>query len=291
MADLNNDKYTAVWVSHSSIGDFLKCPRAYFLKNVYRDPASGHKIKLISPPLSLGQAVHEVVESLSELPVGERLKKPLSEEFETAWKKVGGKKGGFPSDSVEKKYQDRGRAMLKRILDNPGPIKKLAVKIKADLPYFWLSEKDNIILCGKIDWLEYLPETGAVHIIDFKTGKNEEDGSSLQLSIYLLLASNCQDRPVEKASYWYLEKDDGLKEQKLPDLNSAFDQILKIAKEIKLARQLGRFKCPQEDGCPFCRPLEAVLQEKAELVGTDEFNSDVYVLKSTLEEGEKSVLF
>lgn len=25
------DKYSAVWVSHSSINDFLKCHRAYFL--------------------------------------------------------------------------------------------------------------------------------------------------------------------------------------------------------------------------------------------------------------------
>ena len=61
------DKYTAYWVSHSSINDFLKCPRAYFLKNVYKDPKTGRKIKLISPPLALGQAVHEVVESLSVL--------------------------------------------------------------------------------------------------------------------------------------------------------------------------------------------------------------------------------
>ncbi|MBU2592485.1 MAG: PD-(D/E)XK nuclease family protein [Patescibacteria group bacterium] len=292
MADSNNDKYTAVWVSHSSISDFLKCPRAYFLKNVYRDPASGHKIKLISPPLSLGQAVHEVVESLSSLPVEDRLRRSLSEEFETAWRKISGKKGGFSNDAVEKKYKDRGKAMLKRILDNPGPIKKLAVKIKANLPYFWLSEKDNIILCGKIDWLEYLPETEAVHIIDFKTGKNKEYDSSLQLPIYLLLVSNCQDRPVEKASYWYLEGETGLEEQKLPQADSAYNQILKIAKEIKLARQLGRFKCPQEDGCPVCRPFEAILQEKAELVGTDEFHSDVYILRTSFEgEKEKSVLF
>ena len=41
------DKYTAVWVSHSSMGDFLKCPRAYFLHNVYKDPKtdSGKKSK------------------------------------------------------------------------------------------------------------------------------------------------------------------------------------------------------------------------------------------------------
>jgi hypothetical protein len=58
------DKYKAVWVSHSSIGDFLKCPRAYFLHNVYKDPKTGRKINIVSPALSLGLAVHTALESL-----------------------------------------------------------------------------------------------------------------------------------------------------------------------------------------------------------------------------------
>jgi len=30
------DKFAAIWISHSSISDFLKCPRSYFLKNIYK---------------------------------------------------------------------------------------------------------------------------------------------------------------------------------------------------------------------------------------------------------------
>src|SRR3990167_11317573 len=63
------DKFSAVWISHSSIGDYLKCPRAYYLKNVYRDPKTNHKITLMQPSLALGQIVHEVIESLSRLQV------------------------------------------------------------------------------------------------------------------------------------------------------------------------------------------------------------------------------
>ena len=74
---MTGDKYTAVWVSHSSISDFLQCPRAYFLNNVYRDPQTGHKINLMSPPLALGQAVHYVIESLSILNVDKRFTEPL----------------------------------------------------------------------------------------------------------------------------------------------------------------------------------------------------------------------
>jgi len=42
------EKYGAVWVSHTSINDFKKCPRAYFLKNVYKDPETNKKIKIMT---------------------------------------------------------------------------------------------------------------------------------------------------------------------------------------------------------------------------------------------------
>ena len=62
------DKFKAIWLSHSSIADYLKCPRLYFLRNVYKDPITNHKITVMNPHLALGQIVHEVVESLSILP-------------------------------------------------------------------------------------------------------------------------------------------------------------------------------------------------------------------------------
>ncbi len=275
------DKYSAVWVSHSSISDWLSCPRAYFLKNVYKNPLTRKKLAIVSPPLSLGQTVHKVIESLSVLAVDRRLAEPLLAKFNQAWEKVKGKKGGFLTKEEEIRYKERGKEMLERVERNPGPLKNLAVKIRMELPYYWLSEKDNIILCGKIDWLEYLKEEEAVHIIDFKTGKNEEREDSLQLPIYYLLVSHTQQRPVKKLSYWYLDRESKPVEQKLKDLEKAEEKILKIAKEMKLARQLNRFKCPQ-DGCRACRPMERVLQGEGELVGTDELGREVYILPSRI---------
>ena len=271
------DKYSAVWVSHSSISDWLSCPRAYWLKNVYKNPQTRKKMAIVSPPLSLGQAVHEVIESLSVLAVDRRLAEPLLAKFNQAWEKVKGKKGGFLSETEEAKYKERGKEMLLRVEKNPGPLKNLAVKIQMELPYYWLSEKDNIILCGKIDWLEYLKDEEAVHIIDFKTGKNEEKADSLQLPIYYLLVSHTQDRPVKKVSYWYIDRESKPVEQKLKDLESAEEKILKIAKEMKLARQLKRFKCPQ-GGCRNCLPMERILQGEGELVGIDGMDREVYIL-------------
>lgn len=284
------DKYSAVWVSHTSISDFLNCPRAYFLKHVYKDPKTNHKIKFMSPPLALGQAVHEVIEGLSVLPVDERFKEPLINKFELSWKKVKGKLGGFSNDEVENRYKMRGEEMLKRVTNNPGPIAKQAIKIKMDLPNYWLSEEENIILCGKIDWLEYLPVTNGVHIIDFKTGKNDQDGDSLQLPIYLLLATNCQNRNVERASYWYLERNDELTNCELPDIDEAKKRVLEIARKIKLVRTLGKYSCKMGNGCIHCKPYESIIRNEAELVGLDEYNADVYILGNVSSEDESIIL-
>jgi ATP-dependent helicase/DNAse subunit B len=274
------DKYSAIWISHSSISDFLKCPRSYYLRNVYKNPKTGHKMTVMTPPLALGQAVHEVIESLATLPTEERLKISLIKKLDPVWLKVTGKKGGFKTYSVETEYRDRAIKMLMNLQENPGPIERPAIKIKTGsmgLPNYYLSEKDNIILCGKIDWLEYVPESDSVNIIDFKTGKNEEKEESLQLPIYLLLASNTQTKKVTGAAYWYLNQDSGIVEKKLPKMSDSYKKVLSIAKEIKKAREKNEFVCPK-GGCFSCRPYEKILNGEGELVGTSETRQDIYIL-------------
>jgi len=281
------DKFTAVWVSHTSISDFLSCPRAYYLKNVYKDPKTKHKVKLMSPSLALGQAVHEVLEGLSVLPRDKRFLEPLTKKFEKAWEKFSGKKGGFLDTDVEYKYRERGMEMMRRVMKNPGPLTELSVKIKMDLPWYWLSEEENIILCGKVDWLEYLPANDSVKILDFKTGKSNESEASLQLPIYALLVHHCQKRRAEAAAYWYLSTDDAPIEKKLPELNDSQKKVLDVARQVKLARQIERFKCPNgADGCPSCRPFEEIISGKAEYVGEDEYRGDVYILNKKIIEAE-----
>lgn len=250
----------------------------YFLKNVYRDPKTNRKIALMQPALALGQVVHEVIETLSVLPVEERFAKPLVSLFEERWQRVAGERGGFTSIEEEERYKGRGKAMIERLEGNPGALVEKAIKIKGDLPNFWLSDEDNIILCGKIDWLRYNESDDSVHIIDFKTGKFDEDPDSLQLPIYLLLASRCQTKAVSGASFWQLEREDKPFEVTLPEEESAHSQVLEVAKRIALARKLERFICGRNDGCAVCRPFEAIIAGSAKHVGINEYNADVYVL-------------
>ncbi len=277
-----SDKYSAVWVSHSSIGDWLKCPRAYFLRNVYKDSTTGRKINVVSPALSLGVAVHETVEGLLNYPAPVRAGQPLFAQYDVAWSKVVGKKGGFSSGDEEEKYQQRGRKMIERVMAYPGPLLNKAIRLKNhdnDMPpNFYLSEKENIILCGKIDWLEYLPESDSLHVIDFKTGKTEEKEDSLQLPIYLLLLNHLQKRPVAKASYWYLETDNEPTSVFLPTADEAYEKVLDAAILVKRARDKKEFDC-RKGGCTACRPFEKILAGEAEYVGTGGYGQDLYFVR------------
>lgn len=274
------DKYSAIWVSHSSMSDYLQCPRAYYLRNMYRDPKTNHKVALVSPSLALGQVVHDVIESVAKLPAAERFIEPLTLRFESAWKTVEGKKGGFFDTEKEKIAKNRGLLMMQRLIKHPGPLVRKAIKIRQDLPYYWISEEENIILCGKIDWLEYQEESDSVKIIDFKTGKFDEDSNSLQLPIYYLLAKHTQMRKVTGAMYWYLDRDDEPVDMPLPDEEDATKRVLELAKKVVLARKLERFVCKSKDGCRNCRPYELIIAGKAEFVGRNTFGQDQYVLPS-----------
>lgn len=234
----------------------------------------------MTPSMALGQTVHEVIESLSQIPVEKRFSESLLTKLDRSWQNITGEKGGFQSESEEERYKKRAEKMLAKIIKNPGPLANLAVKIKSDLPHFWLSQEENLILCGRIDWIEYIKDNDAVHIIDFKTSKSAEKPESLQLPIYYLLVSNLQKRKVAKISYWYLEFNDKCEEQKLPDPKESMVKILKIAKQIKLARTLSRFKCPEgEKGCRYCTPLERIIKGEAKYVGVNSFNQDTFIFK------------
>ncbi len=270
------DKFKALWLSHSSINDFLRCKRAYYLNNIYKNPETGRKISIINPYLALGQVVHDVLESLLELPAEKRLEIPLKVIFEVKWRKVSGDLGGFKDASLEMEFKERGLQMLKKVEQNPGPILEKAIKIDADLPWFWLSQEEEIILCGKIDWIKYNQEDNSVDIIDFKTGKSEEDENSLQLAIYRLLLENCQKRRVRKASFWYLDRGK-IADYVLPEPSLATKKVLDIAKKIMKARLERDYLC-EKGGCYACRDLEKVASGSAKFVGIGGFDKELYTV-------------
>lgn len=270
------DKFTAVWLSHSSISDFIKCPRAYYLKNVYKDLFSKHKVMVVSPSLSLGSAVHNVLEIVANTSIHQRPTLDLHDLLEKQWKRYSGEIGGFHSQIEEDEFKIRGHNMLEIVHKNIEPLMTECISMGDDLPYYWVSEPDNIILCGKVDWLSK-NDAGSLQIIDFKTGKNEENDDSLQLPIYALLVQKILKKDKLNVSYWYIDSQEFPTSMALPDLDSAEKKIIELGLKIKLAKQQNNFLCPRgENGCYSCRDLEKIVKGTAKYLGVGDYNKDLY---------------
>jgi hypothetical protein len=240
---------------------------------MYKEPASGKKIQVVSPYLTLGIAVHDTLEAIRYLPVKQRFDKPLTEIFEELWVNCEGEKGGFTTNAQEAEFKQRGFEMVKRVQEHPGPIAELSTIIKEKgemVASMMLSSEDNLVLCGNVDWVEVLPG-GSLHIIDFKTGKKEESEGSLQLQIYLLLAQNGNKRPLTKTSYWYLDKDDKPKEVPIPEMAGVTETLIEKGKKIKearLSKDMEKLVC-KTGGCRNCLEYEKVVRGEAKAVGFD----------------------
>lgn len=294
---VKQDKYSAVWLSHSSSSDFKKCPRLYFLRNVWKNE-NGRKVNTVSPAMSLGSAVHGVIEPLALLKTEDRFKRNLLEIYEEVWQKFRGRWGGFLDLETENEYKEKGKEMIQNVIENKGPIAKKTIKFYEGnfIPNIFLSEEENIILCGLVDWVEYLDESDSLRVVDFKTGKNDEKDDSYQLPIYKILVEALQKRKVTSAAYWYLEREKVLTKKEIldEDVELVKEELLDIGRDIKQRKESAKskkelevnFSCPQgEEGCRFCREFELIRNytfdtDEIEYVGVGEYKQDLYLIKT-----------
>ncbi len=268
-----------IWISHSAISAFSRCPHLYYYQYEYRNPKTGNRIQTINPYFSLGLAVHETVESLSDVPIKKRTSISLEERFEKIFKNYHGIKGGFLSKKKEEKFKKRGLSMVKKVEGSP-LLHNPSTSTTTDFPTVNLSKNGSVKLVGSLDWIEILPSGGA-HIIDFKTGSSKENGNSLQLPIYVILSKGNLSKTVEKVSYWYLENDDEPVTQKIEDLSLSMEKIKEKAYNIKEAVEQKFFPCNYPGRCFACSEYEKIFAGEAEMIETDgKRNKDVFfVLK------------
>lgn len=268
-----------LWISHSAIWDFEQCPKLYYLKNIYRGPNTGRRIQLANPYLSLGSAVHDVIEGLGHLAPEERFLSPITERFIKLWAGYGGKRGGFRGEEEEEAFKSRGQKMLERIERNQGVFKNPSYPFGESFPKLRLFPGKDVILVGNIDWVEMMSGE-KLHIIDFKTGQKEEPKDSLQLPIYFMLASYNFEFPIEKLSYWYLEKDNGPEQVRLGPMEKYIPIVREKALAIKKAVDQNQFSCKSgQRTCFKCKDYDSVIWGRAEYVGYDpERNKDIYFI-------------
>lgn len=265
----------AVFISPSSLSDFDKCPKLYYYRYVYKTPDTGLKVQIINPALALGQAVHDIIERFVALEPLLRTKAAFDEIFATVWNGLSGDKGGFSTKEEEGTYLARGKIMLKNFFAN----QHFLTSEKAKLPDFLKADLgEDLILTGKLDWIEKVDDS--YHLVDFKTGKNEEKEGSIQLPIYVILAGKILQTTDIKASYWYLDQGSGLRGFDLPDLEEFAVDLKRKGLVIKKSRLTNSFVCPKGESCWACRDMMAVIVgKKGKLVSVDSARKqEIYIL-------------
>ena len=252
-----------LWISHSAISSYEKCPHLYYLEYEYRNPETKNRIQIINPYLSLGSAVHETIEELLDVPVKKRIKISLTDRFSEIFEKYRGFNGGFISKKKEKDFFERGLTMVKRVEDSDF-LSRPSTNTVSNFPNMNLIGEE-VKLVGSIDWIELLPN-GKAHIIDFKTGNSKESNGSLQLPIYALLAGKNLKEEVEKVSYWYLQTDDKPTKQKVKDTKEALEILKEKAFKIKKSIDDKFFPCSYGKKCFACRDYEKIFSGDAEMI-------------------------
>lgn len=263
-----------IYLSYTSLKDFLKCPNSYYLKNIYRDPKTAFRIQIASPYLTLGSTVHDSVKWYLDNK-GQAAKDQLMQKFRNFWLKYRGKKGGFATLEEEGNFGNRGLKMLDNFLNNAQRLEKSAPAVT--FPKYNLVE--DIVLIGNFDFVGEKVD-GSLHVVDFKTGANDEK-DSLQLYIYAILAEVNLEKEVSAASFWYLDRDDSPRQIVLDPLEGKLKWICEKAKELKAALQKNEWVCIKKDRgfCRDCRDHQAILDGKGEFQFSDyRYKKDIYYL-------------
>ncbi len=264
-----------LWISHSAISAFKKCPRLYYMQYVYRNPETGNRIQIINPYLSLGSAVHDTVEELADFPAKERIKMSLEERFKKIFSSYSGVQGGFISEKKEEEFKERGLMMVRRVEGSP-MLKSPSLKPEKKLPNVDLFK--GVKLVGSLDWIEVL-HCGGAHIIDFKTGNSKETNGSLQLPIYTILAKENIDKEVKKVSYWYLQHDDTPVEHEIGDVPASLQKIKDITLEIQKAIESKHFPCSYPGRCFACGDYDRIFSGEAKMIGSQGKKDNFCVFK------------
>jgi len=109
----------------------------------------------------------------------------------------------------------------------------------------------DLLLFGRMDRIDEEPD-GSLHIIDYKTGAHPEEIDASQLHLYAIMVEEKLQRPVSRASFWYL--DDGLVwtiQMTDEEKRRARMEALAVASEMRTVSDFPPTIAPHCAHCPY----------------------------------------
>lgn len=233
---------------------YERCPRLYFFEYLDEDIAPIKKqIKQKRPPLEVGNLVHDILFKYYKVPQAQRSAATLLGQLKSAWPRPFGSDWGFANLEEERMWYQDTVAMLKMFYEKqqndehlfyvPDPYSR---ELTIDIPL-----EQGLMLTGRVDRID--EEGDALHVVDYKTGKSEDD-DEFQVMTYVLLAKQKFGREVTKASYFYLRT--GQMKTFTPSYGAeqvTAERIRRLVETIKLDTQ---YVAKPSRLCQYCDFLE-----------------------------------
>lgn len=157
------------------------------LSDVYTSPR---------PYLTMGAHVHNALKDVYDLSGTERNANVLEDLLRKRWKE---NRTGFADIEEEKKYGMKAVKML-RLFAHKNDLELEPLNTEE---FQKVEITPNVFLTGRTDRID--EEEDGLHIIDYKTGRYNEDWvSPMQLKLYAVMVQGSKPKPVTKASFLYL---------------------------------------------------------------------------------------
>lgn len=241
---------------------FELCPQQY--KFTYIDHLDKEH-KTPKPYLTMGAHVHNALHDFyQQLEAEDRNYEQLEKILRRRWVE---NRQGFSSREDEALWGVKALNMLRLF------VHRMDLSVTPTLleDYYDVELDPTLKILGRIDRADEL-EDGTLHVIDYKTGKyNEDEVSEIQLILYSLIVSANTKKTVSKASYLYLptwqwHTIEVGQEEADEAVNIVREQVEKIIAEKEFAPQPNQY-CKNCDFLSICpaRPQIEVMLEAGQL--------------------------